>query len=131
MRPSARAFVIQEHQVSPGDLHYDLMIAAGEVLVTFQLDAAPRAEGVAGRRSFDHRRRYLDYEGPISRGRGAVRIWDRGQVEDLEGDPREARYRLRFLGERLRGEWSLCEQAGAPSASADPGVAVRLQREAP
>lgn len=110
---SSRAFVIQEHQVAPGDLHYDLMIEAGEVLVTFQLDEAPHAEGVAGRRSFDHRRRYLDYEGPLSRGRGEVRIWDRGQVEDLEGDPREARYRLRFQGERLRGEWTLREEGQA------------------
>ncbi|HBP22138.1 MAG TPA: hypothetical protein DEA08_30690 [Planctomycetes bacterium] len=119
MDGSPRAFVVQEHQVAPGDLHYDLMIEAGEVLVTFQLDEAPRAEGVVGRRSFDHRRRYLDYEGPISQDRGEVRIWDRGQVEDLEGDPRASSYRLRFSGRRLRGEWALHEA----------GERVRLARE--
>lgn len=106
--------------MAPGDLHYDLMIEAGEVLVTFQLDEAPRAEGVAGRRSFDHRRRYLDYEGPISGERGEVRIWDRGTVEDLEGDPRAASYRLRFAGRRLRGAWVLREE----------GERVRLAGEA-
>ena len=36
-----RRFVVQEHAVRPGDVHYDLMIEDGEVLVTFQLEAPP------------------------------------------------------------------------------------------
>ncbi|MCW8140697.1 MAG: hypothetical protein KIT58_17495, partial [Planctomycetota bacterium] len=68
-----RRFVVQEHTVAPGDVHYDLMIEDGAALVTFQLPAPPAGEAVRGRRSFDHRPRYLDYEGPISAGRGHVR----------------------------------------------------------
>lgn len=116
-----RRFVVQEHTVAPGDVHYDLMIEDGAVLVTFQLPAPPAGEAVRGRRSFDHRPRYLDYEGPISAGRGHVRPWDRGQVADLEGGPREARYRARLEGGRARG---VLDVAGDCAEGAD--VEVRL-----
>lgn len=108
-----RRFVVQEHRVRAGDVHYDLMLEDGEVLVTFQLDAPPGPHGPArGRRSFDHRPVYLDYEGPISGDRGEVRIWDRGRMSDLEGDPRAPRYRARAAGERLRGVVEVRDQAG-------------------
>lgn len=90
--------------MKPGDVHFDLMIEDGAVLVTFQLDGPPAAGAPArGRRSFDHRARYLDYEGPISGDRGAVKIWDRGQVDDVEGGPRDARYEARVRGGRVAG----------------------------
>jgi hypothetical protein len=100
---AVRRFVVQEHTVRPGDVHYDLMIEDGEALVTVQLGAAPDELPRTGRASFDHRRRYLDYEGPISGDRGRVRIWDRGSAEDLLGDPRADCYTARFDGQRLRG----------------------------
>ncbi len=102
-----RRFVVQEHTVEPGDVHYDLMLEDAEVLVTFQLERSPDASGVAGSRSFDHRPRYLDYEGPVSKGRGEVRIWDRGEVTDVVGVPRDADYQGRFTGQRLAGLWRI------------------------
>lgn len=101
-----RRFVVQEHTVAPGDVHWDLMVEDGGVLVTFQL-ASPPAARARGRRSFDHRLRYLDHEGEVSGGRGAVRIWDRGRVDDDEGTPRQARWRARFAGQRLAGPFEL------------------------
>lgn len=98
-----RRFVVQRHTVSADDEHYDLMLEDGEVLVTFQLSAPP-APGVTGRRAFDHRPRYLTYEGEISGGRGRVAIWDAGQAHDLSGDPRAPRYAVRLAGRRLRAE---------------------------
>jgi hypothetical protein len=95
-----RRFVVQQHEVRVGDVHFDLMIEDGAALVTFQLATAPPARG---RRSFDHRPAYLDYEGPISGDRGVVRIWDRGEVEDVEGAPRDARWLARVRGARLSG----------------------------
>jgi hypothetical protein len=95
-----RRFVVQEHTTGEGDVHYDLMIEDGQVLVTFQLEAPP-APGVTGRRSFDHRARYLDYEGEISAGRGRVAIWDQGTASDREGHPRAERYRVELAGQRL------------------------------
>ena len=116
-----RAFVVQEHELAPGQVHWDLMVEAAPdgPLVTFQL-AAPPTAGVAGRRIGDHRRAYLEYEGPVSGERGTVAIWDRGRVEDEEGDPRAARWRARFQGQRLLGRWTL-----------EGGEAVRLRPEGP
>lgn len=127
-----RRFVVQEHTVREGDVHWDLMIQDGEVLVTFQLDAPPALDARArGRRSFDHRARYLDHEGPISGDRGVVRIWDRGQVDDLEGDPRAGRYRARADGQRLRGVLDLRETGPSGSSADVLDVAVEVSVEGP
>ncbi|MCC7350946.1 MAG: hypothetical protein IT446_10275 [Phycisphaerales bacterium] len=67
-------FVILHHQgiESP---HYDLMIetAEGSALSTWRLDRWPPADGDVVTPLPDHRRAYLDYEGPISDNRGHVR----------------------------------------------------------
>jgi hypothetical protein len=64
-------FVILEHNHPL--LHWDLMLEAGVVLRTWRL-AAPLRCGkvIAATAVFDHRLHYLDYEGPISGGRGRV-----------------------------------------------------------
>lgn len=105
-----RRFVVQRHTRAPGDVHYDLMVEDAEVLVTFQLEEAP-ANGASGVRSFDHRRRYLEFEGELSEGRGQVEIWDQGELSDIQGGPRDTTYRARFEGERLAGLYELCQQA--------------------
>src|SRR5262249_42830737 len=68
-------------------LHWDLMLECGEVLKTWRLAEAPaqgqtvRAEAIA-----DHRKLYLDYEGPVSGSRGKVKRWDGGFYwEDVAG----------------------------------------------
>ena len=50
----------------------------------------------------DHRLAYLDYEGPISGGRGNVVRWDRGRYEVLACD--DVLWELKLAGEKLRGE---------------------------
>lgn len=105
-----RRYVVQEHTVREGDVHFDLMIEDGAALVTFQLLTAPPSRG---RRSFDHRPAYLEYEGPISGDRGAVRIWDRGEVEDVDGAPRAARWVARVRGGRLAGTLEVREADAA------------------
>lgn len=102
--------------MGPG-AHWDLMVEDGPVLVTFQLDGPPWTTAL-GRRSFDHRPVYLEYEGPISGDRGVVAIEDRGEVEDREGGPRDARWRAAVQGERLRGLLAVDELEG--------GVEVRV-----
>jgi hypothetical protein len=70
-------FVVLEHDRPV--LHWDLMLEAGDVLQTWRL-AKPPALGCAIEATAlpDHRRIYLDYEGPISGDRGMVRRWDAG-----------------------------------------------------
>jgi hypothetical protein len=94
-------FVIQFHASPRGD-HFDLMIAQGKTLATFELPCPPaklaRGEPLLIRRLADHRMDYLTYEGEISGGRGSCRIVDRGlAVGEFEG-PRW-QFELRGQGE--------------------------------
>jgi hypothetical protein len=97
-------YVILEHDHP--ELHWDLMLEAGEVLRTWRLAAPPRTgERVQAEPSFDHRRLYLDYEGPVSGGRGSVKAWDRGAYEPGPVGPAEEAegVAVRLTGTRLRG----------------------------
>lgn len=64
---------------SPRGLHYDLLLETATLLVTFALEHEP-LPGTTGKAEPlpDHRRVYLEYEGPISGGRGTVSEWDSG-----------------------------------------------------
>jgi hypothetical protein len=114
-------FVILEHDHPV--LHWDLMLEDGEVLRTWRL-AAPPGPGtaIAAEALPDHRKHYLDYEGPVGGGRGTVRRWDRGEYT---GAPALAAGAVvvTLAGERLRGTatlrpggggaWSFVLAAGA------------------
>jgi hypothetical protein len=73
-------FVILEHDHP--HLHWDFMLEAGDGLRTWRLAAPPEiGTRVEADALADHRRAYLDYEGPISGGRGTVLRWDFGVFE--------------------------------------------------
>ncbi len=118
-------FVILEHDWP--QLHWDLMLETAEVLRTWRLAAPPGTGAVEAEPAFDHRLVYLDYEGPVSGGRGTVRRWDHGDYRIIEEDADQLR--LSFEGERLRGEVIL-ERCGERWALASGGRQP-LEREAP
>jgi hypothetical protein len=93
-------FVILEHD-HPA-LHWDLMLEDGDVLRTWRLAAPPRpGENVPAGRIADHRKAYLDYEGPVSGGRGTVSRWDAGTYTVVgEGD---GWLSVNLEGARVRG----------------------------
>jgi hypothetical protein len=65
-------FVILEHDHPV--LHWDFMLEAGDVLRTWRLSQMPCVMSCMNCQALpDHRLAYLDYEGPLSRGRGSVR----------------------------------------------------------
>ena len=108
-------FVVLEHCL-PADaargLHWDLMLEAPPALRTWALSAAPAMHGeIAAEQLPPHRMEYLDYEGPISGGRGSVRRWDQGTFRWLmdQGD----RLEVHFEGERLIGRARLQRQPDA------------------
>jgi hypothetical protein len=78
------------------------MLEAGEVLQTWRLSAPPSpAVAVAAERSPDHRRFYLDYEGPVSGNRGHVTRHDSGIFAwEVVAEERVV---LRLEGSKLRG----------------------------
>ncbi len=103
---------------SPRGLHYDFFLEAGDVLKTWALPQLP-APGVETECEAldDHRLTYLDYEGPISGGRGTVARWDRGAyraetwaddevVVVLSGEKLAARVTLRRRSDQT-AQWVL------------------------
>lgn len=114
-------YVILEHSPGPAgprDLHWDLMLDWGAALRTWALEAPLTALGGApggvrrinARRLDDHRRAYLDYEGPVSGDRGHVRRWDRGDFAAVHSNDSELVLELR--GERFAGRLRLVRDAG-------------------
>lgn len=76
-------FAILHHQLSDGE-HWDLMLERGDALLTWQLPREPvdrSALPMPARRIGDHRKAYLDYQGPVSGNRGRVRRVDSGTFE--------------------------------------------------
>jgi hypothetical protein len=95
-------FVILEHDHP--ELHWDLMLEAGEALCTWRLARPPLEPGetIAASKLADHRLHYLDYEGPVSGGRGTVKRWDAGSYVALGASGETTRH-LQLHGMRVRG----------------------------
>ena len=97
-------YVILEHDHPY--VHWDLMLEVGERLRTWRLAAAPEfGKPVVAEASFDHRLAYLEYEGPVSGGRGRVKRWDYGSYT-LQADE-AGRLVLHLNGQRLKGTVTL------------------------
>lgn len=75
-------FVVLHHVMPPDSdrpTHWDFMLEEDDSLSTWALERAPRAHAsIACRSLSQHRKHYLEYEGPVSDDRGSVRAWDRG-----------------------------------------------------
>jgi hypothetical protein len=83
-------------------LHWDFLVERGGELAAWRLLAEPRAgEDIPAELNPPHRLFYLDYEGPVSGGRGTVSRWDAGTCEWVSDEPDGAEIELR--GEKLVG----------------------------
>ncbi|MGD9857152.1 MAG: DNA polymerase ligase N-terminal domain-containing protein [Planctomycetaceae bacterium] len=103
-----RRFVILTHDHPRW--HWDLMLEAGDVLRTWRLEQEPRMDAEIGAEPLpDHRRLYLDYEGPVSGNRGTVVRWDAGTYSQLDESPDCVTAMIR--GERIQGTISLTRRA--------------------
>jgi hypothetical protein len=116
-------YVLLEHDYPV--LHWDFMLEAGDVLRTWRLAMSPQpgscipAEPLA-----DHRRQYLEYEGPVSGGRGHVTRWDAGSFTWQADEP--GRVAVTLEGERLRGSAVLSRDAAGGWSWAFEGVIPKV-----
>jgi hypothetical protein len=100
-------FVILLHRDDAGE-HWDFMIEQESTLATWKLPADPAdpdALPIQGTRIADHRKRYLDYEGPIAGGRGDVSRVDEGTCDVHLSSGRE--WQITLAGRRARGRFRL------------------------
>lgn len=107
-----RRFVIQFHTTRRG-AHYDLMLETDAGLATWQIQRPPAdlgPDGIPAKRLPDHRAAYLTYEGPVSRGRGTVRIFDGGTCRLIECEEECWVFQLR--GRQVKGTFSLRRLGG-------------------
>ena len=103
-------FVILEHDWP--QRHFDILLEAGDVLRSWRISTEPTLDKIhQARVQPDHRKFYLDYEGPVSNDRGNVSRWDTGPLQWLQVEPNHCVVKLD--GERLRGIATLlkCEEA--------------------
>ena len=83
--------LIHDHPV----LHWDLMLEEPQSLRTWRLAARPAAGAeIEAEALAPHRITYLDYEGPVSGGRGSVSRDASGHYSLLEDTPAEVRISL-------------------------------------
>jgi DNA polymerase Ligase (LigD) len=91
--------------------HVDFMIECGDRLRSWRLLTPPApGETIAAEAIGDHRNDYLDYEGPVSRGRGHVKRWDAGTFS-IESDS-AGELRLKLSGGRVNGTVELRQVEG-------------------
>src|SRR5438309_1687430 len=86
--------------------HWDFLLEAGDVLRAWRLMAEPaHGRPIAAEPLPDHRRLYLDYEGPVGGDRGRVVRWDGGTFswERAAADD----MRLVIQGDRIAGAVTL------------------------
>lgn len=102
-------FVILRHELPEGDprgSHWDLMFEFAGALRTWAVESEPASPGeIDARRLDDHRLAYLEYEGPVSGGRGTVTRWDAGEYS-LTGDAVDECV-MTLRGARLVGQMTL------------------------
>lgn len=109
-------FVLLYHSLSDS-VHWDLCLDLGHALATWRVLDDPASLMTASgdppptlraERLGDHRRLYLDYEGPVSGDRGHVTRVDRGPWKLL--DRRSTRWTFRLNGDLLTGTFVLTER---------------------
>ncbi|APW59468.1 DNA polymerase ligase N-terminal domain-containing protein [Paludisphaera borealis] len=99
--PTALRFVLLEHRWD--GVHWDFMLESEGRLRTWAIDEPIAAGKILDARALDdHRLAYLDYEGPISGGRGSVARVDHGTYVACEWTAEKVRARI--VGSQLVGE---------------------------
>ena len=120
-RPDTLRYVVLHH-TGHGEPHYDLMFQRPDAheLRTFRSSVWPITTRTLLTPLPDHRAAYLDYEGPVSGGRGDVRRIEAGRFAGAGAQVGDAGGLLLHL--------AVGERAGAP-ASRQERLALRLVRD--
>ena len=100
-------FVIQQHTHSD-QMHWDFMLEQNDSLATWQIPTPPdqwHQQDIECTRIFDHRMKYLTFEGELSENRGSVKIVAQGDY--ILGCADENLWQLELLGDTIVGKVEL------------------------
>lgn len=113
--PMRVRFVILHHHQGDGEQkdhqfkeHWDFMIEQAETLATWQLFENPTQNPnseIQAKRIADHRKAYLEYEGPVSQNRGQVQRIESGICVVRESTP--TNWIIELKGRKLVGQYEL------------------------
>ena len=125
-------FVVHKHAAS--QLHYDLRLEMGGVLLSWAVPRGPSLDPKVKRMAVfveDHPVSYTEFEGNIPKGQyggGAMMIWDRGTWVPM-GDPlvglENGEIKFRLAGEKLKGGWTLVRLKPKPGEKADGWLLIK------
>jgi hypothetical protein len=132
-------YVILRHAPGPASsrpLHWDLMLEQTDGLRTWALDREPcLVTRLEAEELPLHRAVYLDYEGPVSGGRGEVSQWDAGTYAPLDVptsdtpivdvpnvDVPTGEVLVRLNGRRLQTTVRITRDDSAPASTASGGI---------
>jgi len=105
-------FAILKHERDEA-VHFDLLLERGSVLRTWTFHAplTGMASHQDARLRFDHPKRFLTYEGPLSEGNGSVMAVDHGEYELIEWR-KGADVCVHLAGATLQGRLRLVRREG-------------------
>src|SRR6266513_2659760 len=107
-------FTISRHVGAKEGDHSDLLLEHGEILRTWRLENTAFQFPQPAKQIKDHRMIYLDYEGEVSGGRGAVKIWDTGTYTVDRWD--EKHIQIALTGRQIRTRLRLDRADGGGEA---------------
>lgn len=135
-RKRALQFVVQKHDATR--LHFDFRIELDGVLKSWAVTRGPSDNPKDKRLAVqveDHPIDYGAFEGTIPKGAyggGTVMLWDTGSWEPV-GDPHDGlakgSLRMRLLGERMHGEWSLVRMKKKARETRDNWLLIKHRDE--
>ena len=102
-----KKFVIQKH-TKGHETHWDLMLQVADALQTYRLDLPPEKisdQPVTAIRIFDHPLKFLEYQGPVNKGKGIVQIADTGTYHVVKTESQSQW--LEINGKVLKGHYCL------------------------
>ncbi len=107
MKTNIRKFVIQKHSKA-GQVHWDLMLEAAQVLETYRLALPPEKlfkQITTAVRISDHSLKFLTYQGTVNKGTGTVEIAETGTYQLLSQNAGSRQ--LQLDGKILKGKFTL------------------------
>lgn len=95
-------FVIHKH-TRGNEVHWDLMIEAGDILKTWRLEKPPEKLATQKTKAtpiFDHDKKFLTYQGPVNNGKGTVEIVDE-EICKIESNTKNE-MKIKFDGKTIK-----------------------------